>query len=285
MAVFGGCGCRGKGGCLLLVIVSIVAIILLSGIGYKFFSDSIYTNLLKEFGFESEQEYNEFSDKMNEPFDDTDILIDMPTSTDGEISKAVLSSSLQLSNGENVILDNGKLNLESMQNTGDVVLSSDMEFTSQQFAYAINLFLTSSTSDDEVELAQDIQLKQIDYQYLNDSSAKFNFYLDIDSSDIGKAMGKLGKFVPERLLFNIAVTLTNESDKLVASDCDIAINKLDEETTANFLNILAILMDKSVVELKQWIGDTIAVLFNEFNTGLDCKFVFSNDIITITKVV
>ena len=278
-------GCKTKGGCLLSIIVFIISVVLISGISFNFISTSLYQKALEELGFKSEKEFDEFSEKMNQPFDDTTILIDVPTELDGNNAKQILSTSLILTNGEDVILDNGKMNVDAMQTGQDVTVVADMNFTSQQLAYAINLILISSQADD-IDLAQDVQLKQIDYQYISPDKAHFNFYLDIDTSGIAKEIGKLGKFVPERLLINIGETLTvNASNEVVATNCNLKFNQLDEETNAKFLDVLARVMNKTSAEVEQWAGDLVASVFNDFCAELDCKMIFSSDIITITKVI
>jgi len=278
-------GCKSKGGCLLSIIVFIITLVLISGISFKFISTSLYQQALKELGFNSEQEFNEFSDKMNQPFDDSEILINRPTEADENTAKQILSTSLSLSNGEDVILENGKMNIDSMQTSEDVSVVADINLTPEQLAYVFNLILVSSQAEDDIELARDIELKQIDYHYTSQHSADFNFYLDIDSSGIAEAIGKLGKFVPDRLLINIGTTISFNNDEVIASNCDIKINKLDEQTNEKFLEVLGILMDKTISEVEQWAGDLIAVVFYSFSTEIDCKILFSSDIITIKKII
>ena len=276
-------GCKTKGGCLVTILVFIISIVLLSGVSFGFLSDYAYKNALKQLGFNSEKEFEEFSDKMNVPFDDSEILINMPTEIDAGQVNSILSTSITLSNGQDVLLSNGKLNIEAIEDSEELIVNNTMNFTPRELAYAINLIITSSEIDD-VEMVSDLELKQIDYLYIDNQNARFNFYIDINTADIKKEIGKLGSFIPERLLLNVQTILTIEESQFVASYCDIKINDLDTETNEKFLEILGNLMNKEISEVEQWTGDLIVSIFYDFLTALNCNMTFNSDIITITKV-
>lgn len=276
-------GCKTKGGCLVIIIVFILSLVLFSYMSFGSLSDYMYKAALRELGFDSKEEFEAFGEKMNQPFDDSEILVNRHTSTDVDNVNNMLFLSVELSTGESV-LTNGKLNIAAIENSEEIIIKNDMNFSAKELAYFINLIIVSSQKQ-TVDMISDIELKQVDYYFINNQSAKFNFYLNINTNGIAKEIGKLGSFIPDRLLLNVETTLNiDEENKITAVNNDIKINNLDAETNDKFLEIFGKLINKTIVGVEQWVCDLVASVFYDFLIALNCKMIYTIDIITITSV-
>lgn len=272
-----------KGGVGCLVIVIVFLIVISSGLLIKIYSpNSSYEVFLKKIGFSSVQEFEEFSKKLNAEFDDSQILINVPTDEDNQSVKQVLKVSATLKDsGQSIFDENDNLKIDEISEQG-ISLNDDLSFSDKEFASLINLFVVSLDKKQDIS-ASDVNLRQVNYQYIDVDRAKFAFFVDLDTSKIKEKYSQISSAIPQRLLFDIAFDLDISGQTPTVSSGVLKVNMLDQTTNEKLIDVLAILMDKTHQQVMDmfagFINDFICEVFNAMN----CKMQLNNAIINLIR--
>ncbi len=263
----------------MLVIFIIIAIVG-AFFGVRAINESFRASLLQELGFNSEEEYNDFVQVMNTPFDETPFYQGIYTNDDIEYVKSELTANITLNDGSNLFYDNGYLNIEALDIDNNTTILNTMQFTPNQFAYFESLLFQSLFADSSTETNElsDVSVLRIELT----SATSHTIIMCLDTTELKDSLGDFAEALPNRLYITLKYDIIDSiSDGYETTNESIQFNTLNETYNNKCINFFRGVLQSHPATV---FADLAITLVNSFDTTTHTKTIFNENTITIGGV-
>lgn len=257
-----------------MAVVMIVIIVVAGILGFKAFQSSINNSLLNELGFASQEEYKDFVNVMNQPFDATGFYTDIYTTSDIEYVKSTLANSISLQDGSALFLESGHLNIDAIDKENNASISTQMAFSEKQFAYFEHLLYSSLFVNANSNVLSDMSI----LSFTMNTNTSHKVVLKLNTTKLKKTLGNFSEALPEDLYITLNYDIINNDNKWQTTNQSIHFNTLNEtynEKCIKFFN--GCMQAHPAVNF----SNIFITLVNSFDTATSAKTNFSDSIITI----
>lgn len=266
-------------------LVLVLVVVVVGGIaGFNLIRDSFKTSVLQELGFSSQAEYDEFTAKLNESFDETAFYQHTYADVDKVSVKDKLSGAITFADGSALFLENGYFDIDALEKDNNARVTSALEFTDKEYSYFAQLLLASIYHSNEEENAA-LDNFQIISLVIN-ADGTHTLVMKLSTATMKKSMKSYGSALPSSLFlridYSIAATAATETVRAqykIAS-ASMQVNQLNAtyNTKCNtFLNKVFNTQDAAAEFAKIFIS-----LTNAFDTATDATTTFAHDAISVT---
>lgn len=221
-------------GSLVLLVIVLVA----GGIaGFKLLQGEFQRSVLEEMGFASQEEYDAFTAKLNEPYDETGFYQNTYTDADKVAVRESLRGSVVFADGEQLFLSSGDFNLAALEKENNASLTGAVAFTFGEYSCFSQLLLSSIYNYDTESNAQlkDIQI----LSFVVNADETHTLVMKLATDTMKASMKTYGEGLPDKLYLTFNYSLVVNAGEFEAVNVAMRVNALDDATNEkcnSFLN-------------------------------------------------
>lgn len=266
-------------------LVLILAVVVVGGIaGFNLIRDSFKTSVLQELGFSSQAEYDEFTAKLNESFDETAFYQYTYADVDKASVKDALSGAITFADGSALFLENGYFDIDALEKDDNAHLASALEFTDKEYSYFSQLLLASiyQSNQEENSALDNFQIISL----VVNSDGTHTLVMKLSTATMKKSMKSYGSALPSSLFLKIdySISMTTATETATAqykiARATMQVNQLNETYNAKcntFLNKVFSTQDAGAEFARIFIS-----LTNAFDIATGATTTFAHDAISVT---
>ena len=238
--------------------------------GVSSFFDSLKQDEYKQFGFSSQQEYDEFVSVFSKNVGSAIFYADSYDVNDRQFVDYALSNGILLKDGSSLFLQNGCLNIEALDKQGNSELTTPLVFSDRQFAYLENLILKSVINEENEN--NELSSMQVLAYKLN-TATNHSVTLKLNTAKLKESLGDYGKALPSDLYIIINYDIIkDENQNFKAKNLSIHFNNVEEKVNNQAKKYFKVILQ---AEADKVFSDIVMTVINSFNNSLNIRTIFS----------
>ena len=258
------------GGGLLVVVVLLVVIVVFT---MNTFLKSFDKGKLKDMGFESQAEFDAFSETFSKQADTSSFPVSYQSS-DLDSLKSILQSSVALADSSPLYLQNGLLNVSAFDKENNGSLLNAVALESHLYACFLNFVYQSVLSQ-----ASKSQLSEITIlSYTLNTAQNHSAVLKLDTQILKESLKEYGKALPGDLYIQYNYDILYQNDNVKLSNVSLKFNELSEQDNATAMKFLDTVLASNT---KQVFADILQAIINSFSNSVGAVTLFSETLVTM----
>lgn len=249
------------------MLVGIVVIVVVISFAFNSFIKSFSNDMLNEMGFNSQAEFDSFSEIFSENISSTVFPV-IYQSSDLEVVKQTLQNCVMLDDNSPLYLTNGLLNIPAIDQEGNASLTDDICFEPKLYACFLDFIYKSVVSDAKKSQLSDIRV----LSYELNSAENHRVVLKLDTDVLKNSLKDYGKALPSDLYIQYNYDIIYENNSVKFQNLKLKFNQLSEENNTTALNFLKVVLGNDCEKI---FGDILQAIVNSFANSLNANTLFS----------
>lgn len=264
--------------CGTITIIGIVAIVIGLIFGLNAIQKSLEMSFYQSLGFQNKEEYLDFVEVINEPYDESVFYDNIYSQTDIDYVVNQLKENITTNDSQTIFFDNGYLNIPAFDKENNVNFLNEISFSHIEYAYFNSLLFTSLFADEGTEKNELSDVQILKYTI---TSSNHTAVLKLNTQELKNSLGKYGNVLPNDLYITLNYDIIISNNEYKSTNQKIQFNLLNEEYNNKCINLFNNILSSHPAVM---FSELVTTLINSFDKSTNSKTIFSNDKIIIGGV-